>query len=52
MNDKCPGWWGCEPGQTPTGPGESIRLAWNPLGSTFNLQRNIFLNLKNPNQIN
>jgi hypothetical protein len=28
-------WWGCEPCQTPTGPDESIRLDWNPLGSTF-----------------
>lgn len=40
MNGKRPGWWwweGCEPCQTPTGPDESIRLGWNPLGSTFNL---------------
>jgi len=43
MNGRRPEWWwwgrdgGCEPCQTPTGPGESIRLDWNPLGSTFDL---------------
>jgi hypothetical protein len=28
---------GCGPCQAPTGPGESIRLDWNPLESTFDL---------------
>jgi hypothetical protein len=30
---------GCEPCQIPTGADESIRLDWNPLGSTFDLER-------------